>query len=98
MSLTFTRPEKSEEMSALVYAIREAAISPARNGDLNLAEVINGFGQALASILAGAYETKNREVVLMALPDLVRAYFPQWDEIYAAEARRPPPQAQREEG
>lgn len=84
MKLELTRPEKSGEMARLVYAIREAAVEPARAGSLNLAEVINAFAQVFASILVGAYETKNREVVLMALPDVVRAYFPQWEEIYAA--------------
>lgn len=83
MGLTQTRPEKSAEMSALVYAIREAAIAPGRDGTLNLAEVINAFGQAFASILVGAYGPKNREVVVSTFPDLVRAYYPQWEAIYA---------------
>lgn len=85
MGLTMTRPEKSEAMTALVYAIREAAVGPARDGELNIAEVVNGFGQAFASILVGAYDPKNRQVVLTTFPDLVRAYYPQWEEIYAAE-------------
>lgn len=83
MALTMTRPEKSYEMTVLVHSIREAAIAPARDGGLNLAEVVNAFGQAFASILVGAYGEKNREVVLTTFPDLVRAYFPQWEEIYA---------------
>lgn len=81
MALMMTRPEKSAEMTALVYAIREATVTPARDGGLNLAEVINAFGQAFASILVGAYDPKNREVVVSTFPDLVRA--PQWEEIYA---------------
>lgn len=85
MGLTMTRPEKSEQMTALVYAIREAAVGPARDGELNIPEVVNGFGQAFASILVGAYDPKNREVVVSTFPDLVRAYYPQWEEIYAAE-------------
>ena len=84
MGLTMTRPEKSEEMAKLVYAIREATVGPARDGELNLAEVINAFGQALASVLVGAYDKKNREVVLSCFPDLVRAYYPQWEKIYAS--------------
>jgi hypothetical protein len=88
MGLTMTRPEKSEQMTALVYAIREAAVGPARDGELNIAEVVNGFGQAFASILVGAYDPKNRQVVLTAFPDLVRAYYPQWEEIYKAEFAR----------
>lgn len=84
MSLMQTRPEKSAEMTALVYAIREAAVGPARDGTLNLAEVINAFGQAFASILVGAYDLKHREVVVSTFPDLVRAYYPQWEEIYSA--------------
>lgn len=84
MSLIFSRPEKSEAMTRLVYALRETAVEPARSGELNLAEVVNAFGQAFASVLVGAYDTKNREVVLTSLPDLVRAYFPQWEKIYAA--------------
>lgn len=83
MSLTQTRPEKSEAMSRLVYSIREATVEPARAGELNLAEVVNAFGQALASVLVGAYETKNRDVVLSMFPDLVRGYFPAWEKIYA---------------
>lgn len=86
MALIWTRPERSKEMTALVYAIREAAVSPARDGELNISEVINGFGQAFASILVGAYDTKDREVVVSTFPDLVRAYYPQWEEIYAAES------------
>lgn len=81
--LTITRDEKSAEMSALVHAIREATVRPAREGNLNLAEVINAFGQAFASILVGAYDPKNREVVVSTFPDLVRAYYPQWESIYA---------------
>jgi hypothetical protein len=77
--------EKSMAMTAMVYAIREAAVGPARDGNLNLAEVINAFGQAFASILVGAYDAKNREVVVSTFPDLVRAYYPQWEAIYAAE-------------
>lgn len=88
MGLTMTRPEKSEAMTALVYAIREAAVGPARDGELNIAEVVNGFGQAFASILVGAYDPKNRQVVLTAFPDLVRAYYPKWEAIYAAEFAR----------
>lgn len=84
--MIITRPEKSKEMTALVHALREAAVAPARDGTLNLAEVINAFGQAYASILVGAYDAKHREVMLMAFPDLARAYFPQWEEIYAAGA------------
>lgn len=95
MSLTFTRPEKSEEMTALVYAIREAAIGPARDGGLNIAEVVNGFGQAFASILVGAYGAKNREVVVSTFPDLVRAYYPQWEAIYEAESARTQPEKRR---
>lgn len=82
MALILTREEKQHEMTVLVHAIREAAIAPARSGELNLAEVINAMGQALASILAGAYDDKKREVVLSMYPDLVRSYFHQWDMIF----------------
>lgn len=83
MSLTQTRPEKTPQMTALVYALREASAEPARHGELNIAEVINAHAQALASILVGAYDNKNREIVLSMFPDVVRAYFPQWEKIYA---------------
>lgn len=89
MSLTWTRPEKLMEMTVLVHALRETAIKPARDGDLNLAEVINAFGQAFASILVGAYDAKNREVVVSTFPDLVRAYYSQWEAIYADHPRSP---------
>ena len=91
MSLSITRPEKREEMAKLVYAIREATVGPARDGGLNLSETINAFGQAFASVLVGAYDHKNREVVLSCFPDLVRAYYPQWEEIYAAHNHRAAP-------
>lgn len=89
MALTMTRPEKAHEMTMLVHAIREATVAPARDGQLNIAEVINAFGQALASILVGAYDTKNREVVVSTFPDLVRACYPQWEAIYADHFRSP---------
>jgi hypothetical protein len=78
-----TRPEKSRAMSELVYALRNAIAERGSTGNLNLAECMNALGQTMASILAGAYDDKNREVVLAALPDLIRAYLPQWDKIYA---------------
>jgi hypothetical protein len=87
MSLTMTRPEKSEAMTRLVYALRETVAKPARAGELNISECLNALGQATASVIAGAYgDKKNREVVLSAMPDLIRAYFPQWDKIYADHA------------
>lgn len=89
MGLSITRQEKSADMSALVYAIREATVTPARAGNLNIAEVVNAFGQAFASILVGAYDAKEREIVVSTFPDLVRAYYPQWEEIYAAASRGP---------
>lgn len=86
MSLIMSRPENSVTMSRLVYAIREATVDPARDGSLNLAEVINAFGQAFASILVGAYGDKEREIVVSTFPDLVRAYYPAWEKIYAEHA------------
>jgi len=83
--MIISRDEKSAEMTAVVHAIREAAIAPARDGNLNLAEVINAFGQAFASIVVGAYDQKNREAVVSTFPDLVRAYYPQWEAIYASQ-------------
>lgn len=83
MSLTMTRPEKGEAMTSLVYSLREALGEQARSEELNLAECLNALGQTMASVLVGAYVPKNREIVLSMLPDLVRGYFPQWEEIYA---------------
>lgn len=80
--LVQTRPEKMEAMSKLAHALREVAVGPARNGELNLAETINASAHLMASILAGAYGTKDREVVLSMLPDLIRCYFQQWDDLY----------------
>lgn len=82
MALLMTRPEKAEDMARLVYAIREATVGPARDGGLNFAETVNAFGQAFASLLVGAYDQKEREIVLSMFPDLVLAYFPQWEKIY----------------
>lgn len=78
-----SRPEKSEAMERLVYAVREAMVAPARDGDLNLAEVCLVLANVLASVLVGAYDQKNREIVLSAFPDVVRTSFPQWEKIYA---------------
>ncbi len=88
MGLLMSRPEKADEMTRLVHAIRETAVAPARNGELNLTEVINCMGQALSSILAGAYHGKNRDVVMEGFPELVRAYYPQWDKLYADHAAK----------
>ena len=89
MALTMTRPDKAHEMTVLVHAIREATVAPARDGQLNIAEVINAFGQAFASILVGAYDAKNREVVVSTFPDLVRSCYTQWEAIYAAHEHSP---------
>lgn len=88
MGLVMPRPEKADEMTRLVHAIREAAVAPARNGELNLSEVINCMGQALASILVGAYHSKNRDVVMEGFPELVRAYYPRWEKLYAEQAAK----------
>ncbi len=45
MGLLMSRPEKADEMTRLVHAIRETAVAPARNGELNLTEVINCHGR-----------------------------------------------------
>lgn len=88
MGLTYTRPEASRAMTELVYALREAVAERARSGDINIAEGINAMAQALASVLVGAYQSdKHREVVLSTFPDVVRAYYPQWEKIYAAHVR-----------
>jgi hypothetical protein len=92
MSLTHTRPEKSQAMSELVYAIREAVVGPAREDDLSIAEVLHAYAHVFASILVGAYKTKNREVILAMLPDMVRSHFPQWEKIYAANPSRATPE------
>lgn len=78
-----SRPEKSEAMERLVYAVRESMVAPARDDDLNLAEVCIVLANVLASILVGAYGEKNRAIVLSAFPDVVRAHFQQWEKIYA---------------
>lgn len=84
-----TRPEKAEAMTRIVYELRNVAAKAGREGDLNLAEVLNAFGQAYASVIAGAYNAKSREVILDAIPHLIRAYFPQWDRIYHAHGHTP---------
>ena len=85
MGLTFTRPEKSAAMERAAYAMRDTLAKEAQAGELNHAEAINSAAHVFTSILVGAYRTsKDREAVIQALPDLVRAYIPQWEKIYAA--------------
>lgn len=90
MSLTQTRPEKSAAMSRLVYGLREAMRENAVIDELNIAEVVNGTAHFLASILVGAYDSKNREVVVSTFPDVVRAYYPEWEKIYATASKAAP--------
>lgn len=89
MSLTTTRPEKSAAMSKLVHALRETMINVVTEEEMNIAEAVNGTAHFLASILVGAYHKKERDVVMSAFPDVVRAYYPEWEKIYAA-AKEPP--------
>ena len=81
--LLTTRPEKDAAATRLVYALRNAAAAEGRSGELNLAEIINAMAQAMSSMLAGAYDDRNREIILEMLPALIRAYFPRWDKIYS---------------
>lgn len=86
--MEITRKEKSEAMTVLVLAIRTTVVENARRDELNLAEVLNAMGQSFASVLVGAYNDKNREIVVSALPDLIRAHYPQWEKIYADHGHR----------
>lgn len=88
MPLIQTRPEKAEQMTVLVGTIRNEIAKQASSGELNLAECVNATAQVFSSVLVGAYDKKNREIVLSMLPDLVRAYFPQWEKIYAAHGHK----------
>lgn len=92
MSLTMTRPEKTEAMTKLVYGLREVMREVVIGEQMNIAEAVNGAAHFLASILVGAYHEKEREVVVSTFPDVVRAYYPEWERIYAAdrEAKEPP--------
>lgn len=84
MKLTQTRPEKSEACTLAVHAMREALVSVVIDQELNHAEALSATAHVFASILAGAYrDTKNQEAVLSAIPDVVRAYIPHWQGIYA---------------
>lgn len=84
MSLTMSRPEKAEATTLVVGEMRNALGVSAQKYGLNIAEAINAAAQVFASTLVGAYqEKKDREAVIQALPDLVRAYIPQWEKIYA---------------
>lgn len=87
--MEMTREEKSDAMTRLVYAIRQTVVENARKDELNIAEVLNAMGQSFASVIVGAYEGRNREIVVAALPDLIRAYYPQWESIYAAHGHQP---------
>lgn len=79
-----TRPEKSQEMTKLVGTLRNAIADAGRNDGINLAEAVSALAQTISSVLVGAYNAKNREIVLMAMPDVVRAYYPLWEKIYGA--------------
>ena len=72
-------------MERAEYAMRNTLAKEAQAGQLNHAEAINAASHVLTSVLVGAYKTtKDREAVIQALPDVVRAYIPQWEKIYAA--------------
>lgn len=89
MGLTQTRPEKAEATTRAVGAMRNVLAKKARAAGLNHAEAINAAAQVFTSILVGAYQTeKDREIVISVLPDLVRAYIPQWEKIYADFGKR----------
>lgn len=79
-----SRPEKHEAMSRAVFATRNALIEQTRAGELNIAEVCMVVASVFAATLAGAYDEKNREVVLSGLPDVVRTCFPEWERIYSS--------------
>lgn len=93
MALLQSRPEKDADIMVLVYALRNKIAEAGRSGDLNLAEVVIAMGQAMSSVLVGAYDPRNREIVLDGIPDLIRACFPQWEAIYR-DARVPTPAQQ----
>lgn len=83
MNLTHTRREKAMACNKACYAMRETMAAHARRDGLNHAEALNAAAQVFSSILAGSYSgQKEREIVISAIPDLVRAYLPQWDKIY----------------
>lgn len=81
--LAHTRPEKNVAMTKLVYALRNAVAASVRTDGINIAEAVNAAAQAVASVLVGAYRGREREIVLSAFPDVVRAYYPAWEKIYA---------------
>lgn len=82
--LTLTRPEKDHACSQTCFAMRAAMVEHVVANDLNHAEALNAAAQVFSSILAGAYAApRDREIVISGLPDIVRAYLPQWDKIYA---------------
>lgn len=93
MALLQSRPEKTAEMTALVYALRNKMAESGRSGDLNLAEIITAMAGAMSSVLVGAYDPRNREIVLDGIPHLIRGYFSQWEAIYR-DATRPTPAQQ----
>lgn len=85
MGLTQTRPEKNEAMTRAAHAARNALAKAAREEGLNIAEAMNASAHVMSALLVGAYSTaRDREIVLSAMPDIVRAYFPQWEAIYRA--------------
>lgn len=83
-NLTKTRPEKAAGCEQSAYAVRNVLARSAQEHGLNLAETISVSAHAFASLLAGAYpdNAKSQEAVLHALPDVIRAYIPQWERIY----------------
>ena len=84
MALTMTRPEKELGMTEAVGEMRNTLAQIALKNELNIAEAVNAAAQVFTSILVGGYSSvKDREVVISALPDLVRAYIPQWEKVYA---------------
>lgn len=82
MGLTQNRPEMDGSMTEMVQAMRDGMTSIVIRDQLNIAEAVNAIAHVLASVLVGAYSDKEREVVVSTFPDVVRAYFPQWEKIY----------------
>lgn len=93
MGLTISRPEKTKATQLVAAAMRNVLAKEAHEANLNHAEALLAAAQVFTSILVGAYSSsleKEREAVIKGLPDIVRAYIPHWEKIYADFAAHDP--------
>jgi hypothetical protein len=97
MGLVFHSKEEEPLMMETVVAINHV-LGEAQMRGLSLPGALNVVAHTLTSILVSSYSSpETRMRVASSVPDLVKAYVPQWEKIIA-NARPTPAIASGEEG